>query len=70
MQTSMFEGEALRMFWSEESDLCPVLDGDTLQRGTDCEGCSFFIQLSSWQFLVIISNILESEKEEDRDRLR
>ena len=70
MQTSMFEGEALRRFWSKESDLCPFLDGDTLQRGTDCEGCYFFIHLSSWQFPVIVSNILESEEEEDRGRLR
>ena len=69
MHTSVFAGEALRRSWSKESDLCPFLEGDTLQRGTDCEGCYFVIHLSSWQFLVIISNILESEKEEDRDRL-
>lgn len=70
MQTSMFKGEALRRFWSKESDLCPFLDGDTLQRSTDCEGCYFFIHLSSWQFPVIVSNILKSEEEEDRGRLR
>lgn len=70
MHTSVFAGEALMRSWSDDSDLCPFLDGDTLQWGTDCEGYYFVIHLSSWQFLVIISNVLESEKEEDRDRLK
>ncbi|XP_019483406.1 PREDICTED: LOW QUALITY PROTEIN: NACHT, LRR and PYD domains-containing protein 2 [Hipposideros armiger] len=69
-QASVFDGEDLGRLGVAESDLCPFLDKNIIQKDRDCDGCYSFIHLSVQQLLAAMFYVLESEGEEDGESHR
>ncbi|XP_062945986.1 NACHT, LRR and PYD domains-containing protein 2 [Cynocephalus volans] len=67
-QTSVFDREDLERLGVKESDLCPFLDKNVLQKDRDCEGCYSFLHLSVQQFFAAMFYVLENEEEDGDSR--